>query len=174
MIGKLLALAKLGSASAPPEVANVDLPSLVREVVEDAHFEAQERSVSVRLSSSEACVVQGSPELLRSAIENVVRNAIRYTGENTAVDVTLCCDSAGSTANIVVRDHGPGVPDNELSNLFRPFYRLAAARERASGGTGLGLAITDRAVRVHGGTIKARNAQDGGLVVEIALPMLRS
>lgn len=170
MIGKLLTLARLGSASAPPEVTDVDLQALVREVVEDAHFEAQERSVGVQLSSEQTCIVKGSPELLRSAIENVIRNAIRYTTEHTSVEVTLRCDSEPSIAVITVRDHGPGVPDNELSNLFRPFYRVATARERTSGGTGLGLAITDRAVRVHGGNITARNVADGGLILEIKLP----
>ncbi|HYH00775.1 MAG TPA: ATP-binding protein [Terriglobales bacterium] len=172
MIGKLLTLARLDSASAPTEVADVNLADLVREVVEDAHFEAQEHNCKVALVSQNACTVKGNPELLQRAIENVVRNAIHYTSENTVVEVSLACDS--STANITVRDHGPGVPEQELPKLFRPFHRVAGARERSTGGTGLGLAITERAVRVHGGTIRARNAEGEGLVVEMRIPAARA
>ena len=68
-------------------------------------------------------------------------------------------------------DHGKGVPESELSKLFRPFYRVAEARDRETGGVGLGLAITDRAVKLHGGTVKAFNAPRGGLTVEIILPV---
>lgn len=170
MIGKLLTLAKLRSASSPPEVVDVDFSALVREVVEDAHFEAQERDVGVQLSSSGICVVKGSPELLRSAIENILRNAIRYTAEHTAVDVAMRCDPNTHVAEVTVRDHGPGVPESELPNLFRPFYRVATARERTSGGAGLGLAISDRAARVHGGSVSALNAPDGGLIVRLTIP----
>ena len=79
-----------------------------------------------------------------------------------------------SSALIVVRDHGPGVPESELANIFQPFYRIADDRDRESGGAGLGLAIAGRVVRIHGGTIRARNAQPHGLEVEIVLPATRS
>jgi two-component system, OmpR family, sensor histidine kinase CpxA len=172
MIGKLLTLAKLGSASAPPERTSVNLSELLQEIVEDASFEAQDHDCNVRLVSSEDAMVEGSPELLRSAIENVVRNAVRYTAAQTDVEVSLSSNgTAAKLARIVVRDHGPGVPDTELQKVFQPFYRLADARERSSGGVGLGLAITDRAVRLHGGSISARNANGGGLEVEIRLPI---
>jgi signal transduction histidine kinase len=172
MIGKLLTLARLGSASAPPERTSVDLSELLQEIVEDASFEAQDHDCNVRLVCSEDAVVEGSPELLRSAIENVVRNAVHYTAAQTDVEVRLSSNGASiRSARIVVRDHGPGVPEAELVKVFQPFYRLADARERSSGGTGLGLAITDRAVRLHGGSIAARNAVGGGLEVEIRLPI---
>jgi signal transduction histidine kinase len=122
------------------------------------------------------CVVEGSRELLRSAIENVVRNAIRYTPERTTIEVSLDCEPQGAggvRARIAVSDHGAGVPEAELANLFRPFYRVSGARERGSGGTGIGLAITDAVVRLHGGSVQARNAQDGGLVVQLELPNAR-
>jgi two-component system sensor histidine kinase CpxA len=171
MIGKLLTLARMEAASCPPEDIPVDVSELLSEVIEDAEFEAQETGCSVRWTepASTNCVVRGSAELLRSAVENVVRNAVRYTAAGSAVDITLACQ--GEWAVIRVRDHGPGVPEQELGNLLRPFYRLAGARDRQTGGTGLGLAIADRAVRLHGGSIRAANAADGpGLEVEIRLP----
>ncbi len=169
MIGKLLTLARLGSASAPPEREPVHLSELLQEVVEDASFEAQDHDCVVKLASTDDVVVNGSPELLRSAVENVVRNAVHYTKPNTDIEVSL--KRAGTSAMVTVRDHGTGVPEDELTNLFRPFYRLADARERSTGGTGLGLAITERAVKLHGGTISAHNAEDGGLQVEIRFPL---
>ena len=109
-------------------------------------------------------------ELLRSALENVVRNAVRYTAPDSAVEITLLCPRSAGSALIRVHDHGPGVPPSDLGNLFRPFYRVAEARDRSSGGTGIGLAITDGAVRLHGGAVHAFNDREGGLTVEITLP----
>jgi signal transduction histidine kinase len=168
MIGQLLSLARMQGAAGPPEKTPVQLDALVREVADDASFEAQERHCTVHLQSMPACTVQGSPQLLRSAVENVVRNAVRYTAEGTPIEIAV--SSNDSMAVVTVRDHGPGVPDAELGRLFRPFYRVATARERNSGGTGLGLAITERAVRLHGGTVHAANAPDGGLLVTIQVP----
>jgi signal transduction histidine kinase len=168
MIGKLLTLARLDTASVSPEKTEVNLPELLQEVVDDAQFEAQQRDCTVELKTDGECHVMGSPELLRSAIENVVRNAIRYNEPGRSIDVSLSCEVGRAT--VKVRDHGPGVPNSELDNLFRPFYRLANARERSTGGAGLGLAITMRAVRLHGGTVEARNALTGGLEIVIQLP----
>ena len=167
LIGKLLTLARLDSAE---EIVSepVDMPRLVEEIVADADFEAQKHNCAVRVSSSEHCVVQGNRELLRSAIENIVRNAVRYTSESTEVKVTM--HLVDHRAVIKVRDHGPGVPEETLADLFYPFFRVGDARDRKEGGTGLGLAITDRAVRLHGGSVTAVNAPDGGLVVTVDLP----
>ncbi|MCC7173536.1 MAG: HAMP domain-containing histidine kinase, partial [Planctomycetes bacterium] len=100
----------------------------------------------------------------------VVRNAIRYTAPGT--EVQLSVRGLHGAAQVLVRDHGPGVPADALEDIFRPFYRLSDARERDCGGAGLGLAIAQQAVRIHGGTIRASNAPDGGLIVEIRLPAL--
>jgi two-component system sensor histidine kinase CpxA len=127
----------------------------------------------VVVNAAADCTVYGSPELLRSAVENVVRNAIRYTAPRSSVEVDLKCGQQPhglSRALISVRDHGPGVPESELANLFRPFYRVEGARERDRGGTGIGLAITDAVVRLHGGSARACNAAEGGLIVELELP----
>lgn len=172
MIGRLLALARMDAASAPPDPARLDLQAMVAEVASDAAFEAQERGTSVQVVSSEACSVMGSAELLHSAIENVVRNAVRYSKPGTPVQVRLSCDTgpSGKVAEIAIRDYGDGVPPAEMENLFRPFYRVATARERDTGGIGLGLAITHRAVKLHHGKVTAENAPGGGLLVKITLP----
>ena len=166
MISRLLILAKLESGSELIEPVRIDLAELVRDVAEDADFEAQAKGRSVNISSNEASTVLGSENLLRSAIENVLRNAVRYTADGTAVDVSLTGQNGNSV--LQVTDHGGGVPDDELANLFRPFYRVGEARERKTGGTGLGLAIAERAIKAHKGTIAARNTGDG-LLVEIRL-----
>lgn len=173
MIGKLLTLARLESGEPPAERAPVSILELLREVVADADFEARSRDCGVQLVQAEDCTTLGNAGLLRSAFENVVRNAVRYTAPASAVEIRLLCQAENGgrgLAVVTVRDHGPGVPDQEISNLFRPFYRLDAARERQTGGAGLGLAIAERAVRLHQGTITARNAEGGGLLVEIRLP----
>ena len=148
----------------------VDIAQVVRDVVEDADFEAQSRECHVVISADQParCEVRGNPELLRSALENVVRNALHYTVPHSQVMVTLTCD-AGSVV-LIVNDQGPGVPEADLSKLFRPFYRVDSARDRQSGGTGLGLAIAEQAVHRHGGTISAANSCRGGLEVTITLP----
>src|SRR6185295_17857887 len=123
---------------------------------------------AVQVVSSDSCSIKGVEELLRSAVENVVRNAVRYTPEGTAVEVAL--RRQNGHAVISVRDRGHGVPEEALEKIFRPFYRTEDARDRQSGGgTGLGLAITQRAVRMHGGTVAATNAAGGGLAVEMKL-----
>jgi len=97
-----------------------------------------------------------------------VRNAVRYTAEDSAVEVSLQWKL--DTAVFAVHDHGPGVPEDELENIFQPFYRVSEARERSSGGTGLGLSIAERTVKLHGGIIRAENA-DAGLKVTIEIPL---
>ena len=181
MIGQLLALTRLESGAEEIQKTQFDLESLVREVVKDADFEACGRNRSVRLVSSETAIIDGVPNLIRRAIENVIRNAVHYTAADTEVDVKLFTDSgmasqlegkltAGRVA-IVVRDHGPGVPEDALDEIFRPFYRVDEARDREAGGVGLGLAIAERAVRLHGGSVKAANGTPAGLAVTIVLPL---
>jgi two-component system sensor histidine kinase CpxA len=184
MIGQLLALTRLESGAEEIKKVELDLASLVREVVKDADFEARARSRSVRLAATEPVMIEGVPNLIRRAIENVIRNAVHYTAERTEVEIKLFTaseatpQSAGKPDNehavIIVRDHGPGVPDEALNEIFRPFYRVDEARDREAGGVGLGLAIAERAVRLHGGTVSAKNAPDGGLIVTLALPGLRA
>ena len=172
MISQLLTLTRLESGTDGRKRTEVDLAALVREVADDANFEARSVNRSVQVVSTDDCSISGVEELLRSAVENVVRNAVRYTPEGTAVEVALRKQNGGSDnfAVISVRDRGNGVPEEALERIFRPFYRTEDARDRQSGGgTGLGLAITERAVRMHGGSVQAVNAAGGGLSIEMRL-----
>ena len=173
MIGRLLTIARLDRSAPPVPMTPVDLSELVSQIVRDAEFESRERDGCVKLTANGQLFVRGEAELLHSAIENLVRNAIRYTEPGTPVEVVLESEPKSNTsfARLTVRDHGPGVPESELVNIFQPFYRVADARDRQSGGAGLGLAIADRVIRIHGGTIRAENATPRGLLVEIQLPL---
>ncbi len=173
MIGRLLTIARLDTSAPPVPMMAVDLTELVSQIVRDADFESRERDGCVKLTARGQLFVRGEAELLHSAIENLVRNAIRYTEPGTPVEVVLESEPRSTTsfARLTVRDHGPGVPESELVNIFQPFYRVADARDRQSGGAGLGLAIADRVIRIHGGTIRAKNATPRGLLVEIQLPL---
>jgi two-component system sensor histidine kinase CpxA len=178
LIQKLLTIARLEAGDESIDKGTVHVEEIIREITRDAAFEAQARHCQVEATIVDACVVVGSASLLHSAIENVVRNAIRYTQEGTTVQVRLEQGVAiegdilqGPEAVVRVTDCGPGVPEDALDKLFRPFYRIDDARGRQTGGVGLGLSITDRAVRLHGGTIKVSNRPQGGLMVEIRLPL---
>lgn len=172
LIGGLLTIARLDSGNDARQKSPILLGEMIEGIAADADFEAQGRQCRVESAIREDCLVVGAPILLHSAIENVVRNAARYTREGTSVLITLERDPGGAAPEAVIRivDSGPGVPEEELDKLFRPFYRIDDARGRQTGGAGLGLAITERAVRLHGGTVKASNRPEGGLQVEIRLP----
>lgn len=166
MISKLLTLSKLESGSREFERTTIDMAGLVEQIAADADFEAKAKGRSVNVVATDRCNVSGNETLLRSAIENVLRNGVRYTKEGTAVEIKV--SNGAGKARIEVVDRGGGVPENEIGNLFRPFYRVSEARDRVSGGTGLGLAIAEQAIRAHKGTISASNTADG-LRVEIVL-----
>ena len=174
MIAQILTLARLESESDIAARHTIELSLLLQEIVADADFEARSMHCSVIVVLSEPLLVRANTSLLRSAIENVLRNAIRYTERGSQVEVSLLADSVnGQTIAIIhVADHGPGVPEPDLVNVFRPFYRVADSRERETGGVGLGLAITDHAIRLHGGAVSARNSPLGGLIVELRLPAI--
>lgn len=172
LVGMLLTLSRLEAGEGPKESSPVQLPELLAEIVADVQIEAQSRSCSVELRPMPDCWIEGDPELLRSAFENVVRNAIRYTEPGTTVHVSAECDSSDPAhVRVLVQDHGPGVPQAELENVFKPFYRVDTSRERRTGGVGLGLAIAERAIKLHNGKITASNVKEGGFQVEITLPM---
>jgi two-component system sensor histidine kinase CpxA len=175
LIGRILTLARLEDGEQRVSHTPVPLNELVLNVAEDAEFEAQARHCHVHCQISEGeWEVRGDASLLHSAIENVVRNAIRYTREGTSVEIHLDRTEGpvAAVALLRVSDFGPGVPPDALGKMFQPFYRLDDARGRLTGGVGLGLAITDRAVRFHGGTVRALNREEGGLTVEIRLPLV--
>lgn len=167
MISQILTLSKLESQSETIEMRNLDLCKLVEKVVADANFEAAANGKKVEIVQESDCRIYGNENLLRSAVENVLRNALRYTKD--VVNVSVAKNK--TQIHVKIRDFGEGVPEAELENLFTPFFRVAEARERKSGGVGLGLAIAEQAVGTHKGKISAKNAVGGGLEVEIKLPV---
>ena len=143
---------------------------IVREVVHDCSVEAQARGCVIEVRGDVCGAVHGNPELLRRAVENVLRNAIRYSPEKSPIELKLGEDD--KDAQIMIRDSGPGVPDAAMKHIFDPFFRVEEARNGTGGGSGLGLSIAKRAVCLHRGTIKAENANPG-LRVTIAIPVTR-
>lgn len=170
LIGQLLTLARLREPSLPAAAEAVDLGELVREVAQDACFEAEAAGRSVEVAAECEARVRGSRALLRSALDNVVRNAVRHAPEGSSVSIAMAREPDHRIV-MTVRDQGPGVPAHTLSRLFDPFFRVDEAREERSGGTGLGLAITRHAVEAHGGRVTAQNHPDGGLLVRLDLPI---
>jgi two-component system sensor histidine kinase CpxA len=159
LVGELLQVTRAEGDPASLHFEPVRLDELVRDIVETNRIEATARGSELKLDIEAAAQIQGKPELLRRAVENVIRNAIRHAPAGTAVEVTV------KERSILVRDRGPGVPEQDLARIFDPFYRVENDRNRSSGGAGLGLAIARRAIELHKGTIRARNA-DPGLLVE--------
>lgn len=147
----------------------VRLNEILDEVVQDCSVEAQFRNCTIQFTGRITGVVHGNPELLRRAIENVVRNGIRYSPEKSVILISV--EERERDAVITVRDQGPGVPEDMLTRIFDPFFRVEEARSAVGGGSGLGLSIAKRAVELHHGTIVARN-ESPGLRVEIALPLV--
>jgi len=141
--------------------------SLWEEIVADAQFEAEQKEKILTYSQIPSCSITGNPNLLMSAVENIIRNAIHYGQTSIVVNFVL----SKKTLQISVEDDGSGVPEEELLDIFRPFYRVSTARDRNSGGAGLGLAISESAVRQHNGTIHAEKSALGGLKITMALPI---
>jgi len=144
---------------------------VLQEVVRDCSVEAEVRGCRVELKGDICGGVHGNPELLRRAIENVLRNGIRYSPEKSSIEVLL--SESANTAMISIRDYGPGVPEAALTRIFDPFFRVEEARNVNGGGSGLGLSIAKRAVHVHRGAIAAENATPG-LRVTITIPLTRA
>jgi signal transduction histidine kinase len=168
LIGRILLLAKLEGGEDTLAMTEFSLNDVVEQIVDDASFEVQHTGQTVQYSSPpEGITIRGNEEFLGSAIENVVRNALKYA-RSGPVEVQLSCSE--KTVVICVRDHGPGIPDAELTRIFRPFYRADSSRRADHEGAGLGLAIAQRAIHLHGGSINARNLMPTGLEVEIRLP----
>ncbi len=192
LIQRLLTIARLESGTDGLRKTTFSLRDLVEQVAHDAEYENPGRGCRVTIDSdggqqdfnvgfepnknadksSDEYLVEGDPDLLRSAVENVVRNATRYTAEGTTVEVRLERQQANGEEEIVIRvlDSGPGVPNDALKKIFEPFYRLDDVRNQQTGGAGLGLSIADRAIRLHGGQLRASNRREGGLEIEIRIP----
>jgi two-component system sensor histidine kinase CpxA len=174
LISQVLKLARLHSTDVPFGREVFDLDEVIEEVVRDANFEGAVKGCQVLLRGAARSTLLGNRELLRSAIENVLRNAVRYSPKDTPVEVSIARPDAaaapavGAGVSIVIRDQGPGVPAADLERIFEPFYRVAESRDRDSGGEGIGLAITSQVMKAHGGSARANNHAGGGLEVSLS------
>jgi len=176
LIGQLLSLSSMEALEKVENFEPLSLNRLIDRMIPDAEYEARQRQCSLDFSADGEFRISGNEELLYRAIENVVRNAIRYTESGSEVEIRLKAGTARGLrqAEIEVSDRGPGIPESQLNAIFRPFYRVDYARSPDTGGFGVGLAIADRAVRLHHGELSAKNRKDGGATIRITLPVLDS
>jgi signal transduction histidine kinase len=173
LMAQLLTLSRLESGVSSAERENMDLAQLVEETAADSNFEAQASGKSVSFQRNGSIILENAdPHALRSACENVIRNAVRFTPPGTDVEVVLEIDKNAPEplALLIVRDHGPGVPEDSLQAIFQPFFRIRGDADAAEG-NGLGLAIAAEAIRLHGGKIRAANLLPTGLEIKIKLPI---
>jgi two-component system sensor histidine kinase CpxA len=168
LVGELLHLTRVEGDPSAGVLDEVWPEELLRTLVVDCSIEAEAKGCRLEFHARWSGTIRGDAELLRRAFENVVRNAIRHAPEGTPIEVFLSPWDEG--CRVVVRDFGTGVPDECLSSIFDPFFRVDGDRNRESGGVGLGLSITRRSIELHRGQILARNA-DPGLAIEMALPI---
>jgi two-component system, OmpR family, sensor kinase len=170
LIGEILQLTRLTNEAPAFAFKPVSLSELLGEITQDAALEARSCGKTIQCLGDCSYWIAGNRELLRRAIENVLRNAIRFTVEGS--EVTISTAHRGVDLTITVRDRGPGIPEAERQRIFEPFYRVSSSRDRDTGGSGLGLAITARVMTLHGGQARGFNAEGGGLSVELQLPIL--
>jgi two-component system sensor histidine kinase CpxA len=169
LVGELLQVTRVEADPSMQKTDSVHLDELLADLVYDSLLEAKAKDCTLLLKAPASAMVSGDEELIRRALENVIRNAIRYAPRGTAVDIELA--KSADAAVVSVRDYGPGVPDEALTRIFDPFYRVDSDRNRASGGLGLGLAIARRSVQLHKGELTAQNARPG-LLVTIQFPIV--
>jgi two-component system sensor histidine kinase CpxA len=171
LVESLIQVTRAEGDSSARNLEPVPITEMVHELVEDGAIEANARGCRLILRGSNDLVLRADRELLRRALENILRNAIRHAPEGSAIEITL--DNSAASASISVRDYGTGVPAEDLTAIFKPFFRVDNSRNTATGGIGLGLAIAERAIRVHHGSLWAENA-DPGLRVCVDLPLGKS
>ncbi len=169
LVNDVLGLLRESSETTPKMDEAFDLDLLLNDLVEVVNYEAPEGKPGIAWKPVEPFPYHGDRELLWRAMENLLRNALRHTDPDRGV--TLSLERGRKQVHLSVRDFGPGLPEGELEKIFEPFYRVQESRDRGSGGHGLGLSIAANAVRRHGGHIGARNADGGGLIVRISLPL---
>lgn len=169
LVGELLTLSRLEAGMSGAANEDVDVVELVRDIAANAHFEAEATRRQVQFSGEGEAILQARAELLYRAFENVIRNALKYTAENTAVEIRIKRQALLNQLIVTVLDRGPGIPESDLQAVFEPFFR-GGTRVKTTG-FGLGLAIARRAIEAHGGSIRAVNRVNGGLQVEIVLPL---
>jgi len=168
LVGEVLTLSRLEAGVSNTVKDEFDLTELLESVIEDARFEASAKNVAVNYLENHAIRINADAELIHRALENILRNAIKHTPPGLSVQVNIDASLDSRQMQIRIADQGPGVPDEQLTSIFEPFFRGGGSSQN---GFGLGLAIARRAVEVHGGSITARNKPEGGLEIEMVLPI---
>jgi two-component system sensor histidine kinase CpxA len=168
LVGQVMTLTRLRTTDAPRRDV-VRLDELIGEVVDDARFECPD--AHVEFSAPAKVSLRGDADGLKSAVENVLRNALIYGDRSKPIEVRL--EANASTATVRILDRGPGVPAAELERIFEPFYRTDKSRDHRQDGQGIGLAITARVMELHGGVVRAANRAEGGLEIVLELPLDR-
>nr|WP_100148254.1 ATP-binding protein [Achromobacter arsenitoxydans] len=168
LVGNTLRLARVGALPVPTEP--LDLSEVVSGVVDDARYEAEGRHVGIAWDTPPPVYIAGDRDSLASAIENVLRNALRFAPGHSLIRVRLLISA--SEASLEIEDRGPGVAAQDLASLFEPFYRTTSATAAPGSGAGLGLSIAQAAIAAHKGSISARNVSPHGLSVRMELPLL--
>ncbi|WP_133135378.1 two-component system sensor histidine kinase CpxA [Legionella rowbothamii] len=169
LITEVLDFARLDKSTTELHLSLVDMPALLKGIVQDANYECNHETNRVREETLEPCQLLVDQRLIHRAIENIVRNALHYSPDTEQIRVSLRYDESKEHIHIEISDKGPGVPEEQLEKIFNPFYRVDTSREKKTGGYGLGLAIAFRAIQLHQGSISAENNSDGGLLVRIKL-----
>jgi two-component system sensor histidine kinase CpxA len=174
LIGQMLTLSHMETMQELNQPVALSLRDLIECLLPDLEYEAAGRRRTLRTSEIQDCTVSGDPAMLQRAVENVVRNAIRYTPEQGVIEIVLrrIQRDGADFGILVIEDDGPGVPHDELQAILRPFYRADKSRQLATGGFGVGLAIANRAVNLHAGQISIANRPEGGLAVEMSFPLI--
>lgn len=167
LIDQVLTLLRLEQAEQSPNTEVYDLSQLLSSLTQDAEFETQSKH-KIILKQPKKNELIGQPELVSRAVENIVRNALRYTSEDGSVFISALVHQ--ECIIVRIEDEGEGVPEDSLRRLFEPFYRVESSRNQQTGGYGVGMAIAEQAIRAQNGSIKASNRPEGGLKVEIILP----
>jgi two-component system sensor histidine kinase CpxA len=169
LIGEILQFSRLEKSHAVLNKSKVNITTLLKEIIADANFEYGESKPRVFLDKSSNYFLNIDKALIHSAIENIIRNALSYSPEDTLVRVSIDLDKASKKLYVDICDQGPGVPEKQLEKIFNPFYRVDKSREKSTGGYGLGLAIAEKAIALHEGSIEAMNIKEGGLQVRITI-----
>jgi two-component system OmpR family sensor kinase len=168
LVGEILTLSRMGDGNTPGQLEPFDLDDMLADIAADARLEATGRAINISVSGT-AGELTGRSELIQRAIENLVRNAVKFTNNNSAVEVRA--ERSDDQVVVTVRDQGPGVPEEELSTMTEPFVR-GGTRTSNTDGYGLGLAIARRAIEIHRGSLSFENLPTGGLLVTVALPLV--
>ena len=171
LIGEIIYFARLDKSTNTLKKVRVDLHLLIESIVNDANFEFSKQAPRVLISTLQPCRLKLDERLIHRAIENILRNALRYSNPTQQVIISLHVSESNKTIEIDIKDKGPGVPNDQLTKIFEPFYRVDKAHSRELGGTGLGLSIVKHIVSAHGGQVWVNSQLESGSTFSFTVPL---